>query len=74
MCFAQLKLKDDGTLEVRTLGEEEEQAFLAKAVENMKNRRNHFNHKKGGHNHHHGRKRRGANNDRNEQKKSKTGD
>ncbi|KAM7353735.1 la autoantigen-like [Cochliomyia hominivorax] len=70
-----LKLKDDLSLEVRTLSEEEEQAFLAKAVENMKNRRNHFNQKKGGHHHHHhGRKRRGGNNDRNDEKKAKSDD
>ncbi|XP_037811333.1 la protein homolog [Lucilia sericata] len=69
-----LKLKDDLSLEVRTLTEEEEKAFLAKAVENMKNRRNHFNQKKGGHHHHHGRKRRGGNNDRNDEKKAKSDD
>ncbi|XP_075153616.1 la autoantigen-like [Haematobia irritans] len=66
-----LKLNDEITLDVRTLTEEEEKAFLAKAVENMKNRRNHFNHKKGGFN----RKRRGGhNNERNDEKKAKTDD
>ncbi|XP_065355860.1 la protein homolog [Calliphora vicina] len=69
-----LKLKEDLSLEVRTLSEEEEKAFLAKAVENMKNRRNHFNQKKGGHHHHHGRKRRGGNNDRHDDKKSRNDD
>ncbi|XP_073827187.1 la autoantigen-like [Musca autumnalis] len=65
-----LKINDDLTLELRTLSEEEETAFLEKAVENMKNRRNHFNQKKGGFN----RKRRGGHNDRNDEKKAKTSD
>uniref|UniRef100_A0A1I8MGT2 La domain protein n=1 Tax=Musca domestica TaxID=7370 RepID=A0A1I8MGT2_MUSDO len=65
-----LKINDDLTLEVRTLSEEEETAFLEKAVENMKNRRNHFNQKKGGFN----RKRRGGHNDRNDEKKAKASD
>ncbi|TMW48800.1 hypothetical protein DOY81_006114 [Sarcophaga bullata] len=68
-----LKINDNTSLEVRTLDEEEEKAFLDKAVENMKNRRNHCNQKKGGH-HHHGRKRRGGNNDRSDGKKTKTVD
>lgn len=65
-----MKINDDITLELRTLSEEEEKAFLAKAIENMKNRRNHFNQKKGGFN----RKRRGGNHDRNDEKKAKSDD
>lgn len=65
----QLKLSDDLILNVRTLSEEEEKTFLDKAIENMKNRRNHFNQKKG---HHGNRKRRSGGHDRNDEKKSKS--
>ncbi|XP_013115271.2 la protein homolog [Stomoxys calcitrans] len=66
-----LKINDDVSLDLRTLSEEEEKEFLAKAVENMKNRRSHFNQKKGGFN----RKRRSGNhNERNDEKKAKSDD
>lgn len=64
-----MKLSDDLILNVRTLSEEEEKTFLDKAIENMKNRRNHFNQKKG---HHGNRKRRSGGHDRNDEKKSKS--
>uniref|UniRef100_A0A1I8PMY0 La protein homolog n=1 Tax=Stomoxys calcitrans TaxID=35570 RepID=A0A1I8PMY0_STOCA len=66
-----LKINDDVSLDLRTLSEEEEKEFLAKAVENMKNRRSHFNQKKGAFN----RKRRSGNhNERNDEKKAKSDD
>ncbi|XP_036327864.1 la protein homolog [Rhagoletis pomonella] len=64
-----LKLNDGVELELRTLSEEEEKTYLAKAVEQMKSRRNHHNKSKGGHGH---RKRRGGHDNRNDEKKKKT--
>lgn len=66
-----LKLSvDDIELTLRTLTEPEEKAFLDKALEHMKNRRNQQNKHKGGH-HYGNRKRRGGNENRNDEKKKK---
>lgn len=64
-----LKLSDDTELTLRLLTEEEEKEFLAKAIENMKSRRNNQSRHKGGFN----RKRRGGN-DRDEPKYKKNKD
>ena len=70
-----LKLSiDDIELTLRTLSEEEEKAFLAKAVEQMKNRRSNQNKHKSSHHHHGNRKRRGGNDNRNGEKKKKATD
>ncbi|XP_054743773.1 la protein homolog [Anastrepha obliqua] len=64
-----LKVKEDLELVLRTLSDEEEKTYLAKAVEQMKSRRNHHNKNKGGHGN---RKRRGGYDNRNDGKKNKT--
>lgn len=64
-----LKLSDDIEITLRLLTEEEEKEFLAKAIENMKSRRNTNNRHKGGFN----RKRRGGN-ERDEPKHKKNKD
>uniref|UniRef100_A0A034VWU6 La protein-like protein n=1 Tax=Bactrocera dorsalis TaxID=27457 RepID=A0A034VWU6_BACDO len=64
-----LKLSDDLELVLRTLSEEEEKTYLAKAVEQMKSRRNHHNKNKFGHGN---RKRRGGHEHRNDEKKRRS--
>ncbi|XP_004530279.1 la protein homolog [Ceratitis capitata] len=63
-----LKLSDELELVLRTLSEEEEKIYLAKAVEQMKSRRNYHNKNKFGHGN---RKRRGGHDNRNDEKRRK---